>query len=401
MHYRGNGLPERKPEYRLGVIGISIALLACVIAAWGQDVMGEVVAYTSQGTENQGTEKINSHGPNEGYNEKAEGFVGIAHTHSYTNQDGVDRCNKHHHKSIVIVDGDYVYEDSSHQHDGECVNGEEHNGECVNGEGHDGECVNGEEHNGECVNGEGHDGEVDEPETPDPELPTSRRSPVNSCDPEPITPVSSVANYVGRYSHEWDFNESPFIGFPVMPGYTRTIKRLWNRLLTAVGSPVPIFIQVSVDGNLQIYQGEDNELGQMKVTPHLGVVLSFYRGTARFTGNRVRGEEITLEMNGGGATTEHLIGFPEVPTNFERYSDLLSDELDMVYYRVRIDGKLQSFYIRDADDEGDALIEAGQAVIVRIRNEVTLDLSGSVMAAPMARRIGTLATSWGGLKRIP
>ena len=24
MHYRGNGLPERKPEYRLGVIGICI-----------------------------------------------------------------------------------------------------------------------------------------------------------------------------------------------------------------------------------------------------------------------------------------------------------------------------------------------------------------------------------------
>ena len=42
MHYRGNGLPERKPEYRLGVIGICIALFACVFAAWGQDGQDEV-----------------------------------------------------------------------------------------------------------------------------------------------------------------------------------------------------------------------------------------------------------------------------------------------------------------------------------------------------------------------
>ena len=59
---------------------------------------------------------------NEGYNEEAQGFIGIVHTHGYTNEDNVDRYNKHHHKNIVIVDGDYVYEDSSH--DSLPVNGE-------------------------------------------------------------------------------------------------------------------------------------------------------------------------------------------------------------------------------------------------------------------------------------
>ena len=106
-------------------------------------------------------------------------------------------------------------------------------------------------------------------------------------------------------------------------------------------------------------------------------------------------------MKDGDPTARHFIGFPEKPTNFERFSDLLGDGLDRVSRRVRVDGSLQTVYVRVAGDEGDAIIEAGQAVMVRIRNEVTLDLrgAGAIAAAPMAPRQGTLATSWGAMKR--
>ena len=154
-----------------------------------------------------------------------------------------------------------------------------------------------------------------------------------------VTPIESPGYYDSyRYSHQWDFNESPYIGFPVLPGTTKTIIRLWNRIKTAAGEPVTI--QVPVEGRLYLYNGEDNELDQTEVTPHLAIVITHNRDEIQFSGNRVRGQEITLTMKEGAGQTLHFIGFPEKPVNFERFSDLLGGGLDRVSRRVRIDGSL-------------------------------------------------------------
>ena len=62
-----------------------------------------------------------------------------------------------------------------------------------------------------------------------------------------VTPIESPGYYDSyRYSHQWDFNESPYIGFPVLPGTTKTVSGYWNRIKTAAGEPVTI--QVPVEG---------------------------------------------------------------------------------------------------------------------------------------------------------
>ena len=364
MHYRGNGLPERKPEYRLGVIGICIALFACVFAAWGQDGQDEVYPaitrydvwhpharhfrndWRCEDGKWEQTEVPVSEDLENGILEQLHGASGNWHIH----YDGWDQNRK--------WTGDLP-----------------------------------EIHNPNRSGGYDCSGYV-APVTPQPRNPVNSCDPINGCDPvnssDPDSPASS------RYSHEWDFNESPHIGFPVMPPYTGTIIRLWNRIKTAAGEAVTI--QVSVNGVFHLYNGEDNELAQMEVTPHLGIVITHNRNKVRLYGSQRSGEEITLTVRTGEVESEYFIGFPEKPANFERLSDLLVDGLDRVSRRVRIDGSLQTVYIRAEGDEGDALIEAGQAVEVRIRNEITLDLRGSVMAAPMARRYNTLAISWGAMK---
>ena len=95
----------------------------------------------------------------------------------------------------------------------------------------------------------------------------TRQSARQRSQQSPTTTTEKTSSYFDdyRYSHEWDFNESPYIGFPVLPGTTKTIIRLWNRIKTAAGESVTIQVPVD-DGRLHLYNGEDNELAQMKVT---------------------------------------------------------------------------------------------------------------------------------------
>ena len=173
MHYRGNGLPKRKSGHWLGGIGISIALLACVITAWGHGSPGD-----------------------EGYEADHDRYRGfdIHHTHSTTfDADGnpkSDENNWHWHWHLNTdnvshedrTDGTGVY-DSDGTHGEVHV---EHVHEYINEEGdshsnlhlHKNMNVDDSHHTFGRVNGEGHDGEVDEPWTPEPEPPM----------PEPETP---------------------------------------------------------------------------------------------------------------------------------------------------------------------------------------------------------------------
>ena len=157
-----------------------------------------------------------------------------------------------------------------------------------------------------------------------------------------------------------------------------------------------LLFQVFVDEHWRSFTGgganEANpEVGDIPITPHLAIMVNFKRSeeSIGLLGTPQDGEIIDLEPG------IHLIGLPEAPGNFNRASDFLS--VDGVEW-VKI-GYSPSKHIDSQDDPDDQDLKAGQAIRISVTKDVTLDLGGSVAAAPSVRRRGTLATSWGAMKR--
>ena len=199
--------------------------------------------------------------------------------------------------------------------------------------------------------------------------------------------------------HEWDFNETHRVGVPALPDGVTTIADLWSYIYDRTGKRITI---QSLDGNLwRSYTGQaGNEWGAVEIRPHMGLII-FYLPPFAFgiKGIAVEGTELELRLPEGKAVGVHVVGFPEVPSNYARFSDLVVDGVDWVERRLRINGKIQSLYIRNAGDAGDREIEPGDSVTIRIRKAVSYDLRGAVMGAPQAYREHTLTTSWGNIKR--
>ena len=135
------------------------------------------------------------------------------------------------------------------------------------------------------------------------------------------------------------------------------------------------------------------------ITPHLGIYVSGLK-TAYVIGKLVTGEEIELVHPDDKVVSIHMVGFPEVPANYKMLSDIAEvDGVDWVQRRIRRDGRLRYENVYSAASATDDLIVRGQAVLIRIRKTVTLDLSGEipeVAAAPSVSR--RLTTSWGHIK---
>ena len=359
MYYRGNGFPKRKSGHLLGVIGIYIVLLACVFAAWGQK--GD-----------------NAHDGNN-----------IVHAHYYFDFEvtvAPDDEHKrlyswHEHKVIRDEHGHVTYDKQSHHGDGKRNEGSQ--------------------------NGDGHDGPVDKPETPPslpppppppslppPPPPAPPKKPISTVQTsEPVTPPSQsrtpTTTRVYTERHFYDFSEgaSKFIGLPVLPVDVETVKDLWEVFRAEFEND--IYFKLMVDGVWQTaYRGEDNGLGKIIVTPHLGINIGV-GSWITLQGVPVAGEQIELEPG------VHFVGLPEIPSLYKRPSDLLNNNVAWVHVR-----KANKYpYIYGEGDEGDDLFYAGQAFVIRIMEALTLDLRGEVASAPMTQRQGTLAASWGAMKR--
>ena len=355
MHYRGNGLPERKPEYRLGVIGICIALFACVFAAWGQDGQDEVYPaitrydvwhshkrhfgndWWCEGGKWEQTEVPVSEDLESGVLDRLHGARGNWHIH----YDGWDKNRK--------LTGDLP---------------EKHNPDRSGGY--------------DCS-------DYVAPVT----SPTTTTTPTTTTSISP-TPTPTTITSTGSDSHFYDFSEgdSRFIGLPVLSWGVETVKDLWEVFRAEFKNDISF--QLMVNGVWQTsYRGEDNELGETAVTPHLAVNVGI-DSWVTIRGEPIAGEEIEL------APGVHFVGLPEIPVAYKRPSDLLGDSIAWVH--VKKDGKY--LYIYAEGDDGDDLFYAGQAFVIRVVETLTLDLRGNeVAAAPMAQRIGTLATSWGAMKQ--
>lgn len=233
---------------------------------------------------------------------------------------------------------------------------------------------------------------VDCPTTPPPPAPPKK--PISTVQTsEPVTPPSQsrtpTTTRVYTERHFYDFSEgaSKFIGLPVLPVDVETVKDLWEVFRAEFEND--IYFKLMVDGVWQTaYRGEDNGLGKIIVTPHLGINIGV-GSWITLQGVPVAGEQIELEPG------VHFVGLPEIPSLYKRPSDLLNNNVAWVHVR-----KANKYpYIYGEGDEGDDLFYAGQAFVIRIMEALTLDLRGEVASAPMTQRQGTLAASWGAMKR--
>ena len=425
MHYRDNTLPQRKTRDLLGVIGISIALLACVITAWGHGSPGDegydadydyeadhdryrgfdihhTHSTTSYANGNPKEDKNNwhwhlnaddwhlnaddtSHAIDSGVFDSGESHGDILHDHSYVNQEGKSHSGLHLHKNEDIPD-------SHHTFGG------------VNGEGHDGFV---DKPHGQYV------GPMDEPEPFQERSPRVEQSrgdeesqPAESPEPElspepeyiPPSPTCDENFSVGDIiCYNWQITERyQLIGFPILPSFGIDTLNWFHYYLENKLQRRKILFHVFIDGSWLSYRGggrnEANpELGDILISPHLAIMVNFTRAekSVGFLGTPQLGEVIDLEPG------IHLIGLPETPSNFGRASDFLS--VDGIEW-VKI-GYAPSKIINSTDDK---VLQAGQAIRISVTESVTLNLSGSdpeISAAPMARRRGTLTTSWGTMKK--
>ena len=156
-----------------------------------------------------------------------------------------------------------------------------------------------------------------------------------------------------------------------------------------------LIFQVFVDERWLTFDGRNEanfEVRDIPITPHLAVMVNFKKSEVEIgvLGTPQQGQIINLEPG------IHLIGLPEVPANFERASDLVAvdgvESVKLGYSPTKVVDRI--------DDPDDQDLQAGQAIRIRVTNAVTLDLRGTApAAAPMAPRRGTLATSWGAIKR--
>ena len=194
----------------------------------------------------------------------------------------------------------------------------------------------------------------------------------------------------GPERHFYDFSEgdSRFIGLPVLPLGVETVKDLWKAFRAEFKNDISFQLMANSVWQTS-YRGEGNELGETAVTPHLGINVGI-NSWITLRGVPILGEQIELSRG------VHFVGLPEIPMLYKRPSDLLSDKVAWVHVK-----KDRTYpYIYGEGDEGDDLFYAGQAFVIRVVEDMTLDLRGNeVAAAPMAPRQGTLATSWGAMKR--
>ena len=367
MYYQGNALKKRKSRFSLGVIGICIViLLAIIIEAWGHDT-----PRIRNGTQTHTLSKVWSDGEGH-WHEDADGRGAAAW----------DQC---------VADAYNPETDSYNLPGGKCA---------------------------------------EEPPPPPPTTPTPRPTtptPTTSTTPRPRTnptpstsavielpdpdeqpeppddtsaidkPVEEVveAAPVELVYHEWTWLKGyNLVSFPVMREDIETVADLYQAY--AIFNAPQDIIYVAIDGCWFGYNGQEGQIaGDVRITPYLGVVMIMdwslllgMRGVEQIGDGEL---ELTPGLN--------VVGLSELPSRYRVPSDFLEvDGIEAVMVTAWNGEKYMSDIrvIGRAGDPGDNPLYRGQAVILIVSTELTLDLSGDVPSAPGVHR--TLRTSWGAMK---
>ena len=227
----------------------------------------------------------------------------------------------------------------------------------------------------------------------------STSDPPSVTTPDPPSVTTFEQEYIpDETCHTWDFTESPYIGFPVLPDGKETIGGFRSFIKRKTGQSVNI--SLLIDGAWKSYP-RHQELKYTPITAHLGVYVGYRGGEVEGCGERLTGETLELNVPEGKPAGLYLIGFPENPSAYEYWSDLVSEDLPWIKRKVWVGEyrNTKNQYVSRYRQDDDTEIEAGQAIVVRVTADLTLDLTGEVPQAPQAQRHQTLTTSWGALKR--
>ena len=167
----------------------------------------------------------------------------------------------------------------------------------------------------------------------------------------------------------------------VMPAGVSTIAGLWERYHWVSESGGAFYILHA--GIWFAYRGEYENVGNLPIHPHTALVIEFNGETFR---ELIRGCVVadwdSLRLNQG----MNLIGLPNQREDYALPSDFLEDGVSVVI----VERNGQFYSIAQIGDAGDEALQAGDAVLL---------FNSLVSAAPSVRRRGTLAVSWGAMKR--
>jgi hypothetical protein len=167
----------------------------------------------------------------------------------------------------------------------------------------------------------------------------------------------------------------------VMPAGVSTIAGLWERYHWVSESGGAFYILHA--GIWFAYRGEYENVGNLPIHPHTALVIEFNGETFR---ELIRGCVVadwdSLRLNQG----MNLVGLPNQREDYAVPSDFLEDGVSVVI----VERNGQFYSIAQIGDAGDEALQAGDAVLL---------FNSIVSAAPSVRRKGTLATSWGAMKR--
>ena len=200
--------------------------------------------------------------------------------------------------------------------------------------------------------------------------------------PEPLPQPVVLEDMTYRFSQGWNL-----VSFPVRPVGIGTLAEIYDTWGFA-----------DYDGTMLIYLADtffaypnDEWLERFSIWRYGGVFVHLDSDlTVEVRG--VRSENASRISIEAGI---NLIGFPTIPASITRPSDLLSDTIYSVI--VAQDGGLKS--VSRSGDPGDDLLTDGQAVMLFATRGLVLELSESILSAPSVKRRGTLAMSWGAMKR--
>ena len=205
--------------------------------------------------------------------------------------------------------------------------------------------------------------------------------------PEPPAPIvipeSCAVERVERFFYKGYTLYAP----TVLSEDVETLSDLWERNWFTGATEGAFYVYLG--DSFVVYRGE-GDIGSILLTPSMGIIVEqvtngTYAGLAGCPVLSPAQIELDVGLN--------LIGFPTAPDTIERPSDLLSD----IIIEVIVSQKGVLKLVARADDPGDEPLTDGQSLIIITTQAVTINLE--TPTAPIVRRGGTLATSWGSMKQ--
>ena len=230
------------------------------------------------------------------------------------------------------------------------------------------------------------------------ELPDPDEQPAPPDDTSMIdNPAEAVAEAapVELVYHEWTWLKGyNLVSFPVMREGIETVADLYQEY-ALFNTPQDI-IYVAIDGCWFAYNGQDDQsVGDVRITPYLGVLMVMdWTAILGMRGVEQIGDG-ELELMPG----LNVVGLSELPSRYSVPSDFLEiDGIEVAMVTAwNVEKKMSDIHlIGRVGDPGDNPLFRGQAVILIVSTELTLDLSSDVPSAPGVHR--TLRTSWGAMK---